>query len=217
VTAGGKILAAPDDWELLPPGDAALTRRVKAGGPSWTVYEKRGRRKFSRGVWASAQRIAAIREELTAERATDSYQKRKKADSKRRARQQDEYVEEFRAAVVAFLDFAASHGDLVEQLADAVTRHATPVGSGTVARTKRISIDQRAAASVIAWMRHQTTSYDQMRIARVRGERRDVRRQLAEQSDRLLAAYRRGDPVDSETCPLQQALRGGGYTDAAAS
>ena len=28
----------------MPPGDAGLTRRVKAAGPSWTVIEKRGRK-----------------------------------------------------------------------------------------------------------------------------------------------------------------------------
>ena len=32
---------------------------------------------------------------------------------------------------------------LAEQLADAVTQHATPVGSGTVARTQRIPIEKR--------------------------------------------------------------------------
>jgi len=41
------MLQVPDAWELLPPGDAALTRRAKAGGPSWTVQEKKGRRTFS--------------------------------------------------------------------------------------------------------------------------------------------------------------------------
>ena len=51
-TAAGEVLTVPDGWELLPPGDAGLTRRVKAAGPTWTVQEKRGRKKFSRGVWA---------------------------------------------------------------------------------------------------------------------------------------------------------------------
>ena len=33
--ADGKVLTAPDGWVHLPPGDAALTRRVKAGGEHW--------------------------------------------------------------------------------------------------------------------------------------------------------------------------------------
>lgn len=54
--------------------------------------------------------------------------------------------------------------------------HAVPVGSGTVARTQLIPLEQRAEAAVIAWMRHQTTAYDRMSIARIKGERREVRR-----------------------------------------
>ena len=58
-------------------------------------------------------------------------------------------------------------------------------------------------------MRHQTTGYDDMHIARIKGERREVRRQLAEQSRRLLSAYRSGQLTNSATCPLQRALAQG--------
>lgn len=51
--ADGTILTAPDGWALLPPGDAALTRRVKEAGDHWVVQEKKGRKIFSRGVWAA--------------------------------------------------------------------------------------------------------------------------------------------------------------------
>ncbi len=133
-TADGKILRAPGDWELLPPGDPGLTRRVKAAGPTWTVQQKKGRKVFSLGVWAPAARIAAVRAELAAERATDAYAKRRVADAARRERKQTEYVEDFHGAVLAFLDFAPAYAELAGRLADAVTQHATPVGSGTVAR-----------------------------------------------------------------------------------
>ena len=205
-TADGLVLQVPTGWELLPPGDAALTRRVKAAGPTWTVQEKRGRKTFSRGVWAPADRIAEIRTELEAERSTDAYAKRRAADTARRNRKHVEYVEDFRAAVLSFLDFAACHAGLADQLADAVTEHATPVGSGTVARTQRIPIEKRAESAVIAWLRHQTTAYDNMKIARVKGKRREVRRMLAEESRRLLENYRKGRPSDAASCPLQLAL-----------
>jgi hypothetical protein len=204
--ASGKILEVPRGWELLPPGDAALTRRVKAAGEHWIVQEKKGRKLFSRGVWAPAATIAQIRAELEAERATESFSKRKAADAKRREKAQGEYVEEFTAAVVTFLDFHPAHADLAQKLARAVADHATPVGSGTVARTKRIPVERRAEAAVIAWMRHQTTGYDSMQIARVKGKRREVRRQLAARSKELLARYRRGIGAD-ENCPLLSALR----------
>lgn len=206
VRVDGKITAAPDGWELLPPGDAALTRRVKADGPSWTVQEKKGRRTFSRGVWAPADRIARLRVELETERSTESYAKRQRTNLARRALKQTEYVEDFQHAVVKFLDFALNHADLAERLAEAVTRHATPVGSGTVARTQRIPLEQRAESAVIAWMRHGTTGYETMKISRIKGNRREVRRMLAEQSRRLLESYRSGEAVHPERCPLQRAL-----------
>jgi hypothetical protein len=190
----------------LPPGDAALTRRVKAAGPIWAMQERRGRKVFSQGIWAPADRIVAIQAELQVERESPAYARRRTADAARRDRKQGAYVEDFRQAVIDFLAFAPAHAELAAQLADAVTQHATPVGSGTVARTRRIPIERRAESAVIAWLRHQTTAYDQMRIARVKGRRRDVRRQLAEQSRLLLRGYRQG-AEPSPGCPLQQALQ----------
>jgi hypothetical protein len=203
--ADGRVLNVPDGWGLLLPGDAALTRRVKAAGDHWVIQEKMGRRVFSRGVWAPATTIERIRAELEAERSTASYAKRKAADVKRRENVQAEYVEDFFGAVVAFLNFHPDHAELAQRLARAVTDHATPVGSGTVARTKRIPVEQRAEAAVIAWMRHQTTGYDDMVIPRVKGERREVRRRLARRSHELLAGYRRGT-MSEEACPLRRAI-----------
>jgi hypothetical protein len=203
----GSIPTAPDGWALLPPGDAALTRRVKAAGEHWIVQEEKGRKIFSRGVWAPAATIDRIRAELEAERCTESYAKRKEADARRRDKAKDEYVEDFFGAVVKFLAFHPHYADLAERLAQAVTDHATPVGSGTVARTKRVPIERRAEAAVIAWLRHQTTAYDTMTIPRVKGKRREVRRMLARRSQELLARYRHGEPVP-EGCPLKMALAG---------
>lgn len=205
LAADGQILTVPDSWVLLPPGDAALTRRVKVAGEHWVVQEKRGRKMFSRGVWAPAATIDRIRAELEAERDTPGYAKRKVADALRREKVQEEYVKDFYASVLAFLDFHEDHSEVAGRLARAVTDHATPVGSGTVARTKRISVEDRAEAAVIAWMRHQTTSYDDMVIPRVKGKRREVRRMLAQRSKELLSRYRRGEPVDG-SCPLRSAL-----------
>jgi hypothetical protein len=204
-SADGKVLAVPDGWILVPPGDAALTRRIKAAGDHFAVTEKKGRKVFSRGIWTSAATVERIRTELEAERSTVSFAKRKEADAKRREMAQAEYVEDFFGAVVAYLSFHPSHADLADQLARAVTEHATPVGSGTVARTRRIPVEQRAEAAVIAWMRHQTTGYDGMAIPRVKGKRREVRRMLAQRSKELLERYRRGE-LNSEECPLRRAI-----------
>ena len=207
-TASGEILTPPANWSLLLPGDPGLTRRVKAAGPSWTVQEKKGRKTFSRGVWAPSANIAAAMKQLTEERSTDAYAKRQVASANRREKTQTEYVHTFRDAVFEFLAFAPVHRKLAEQLADAVAAHATPVGSGTVARTQRIPVERRAEAAVIAWLRHQTTLYDHMKIARIKGERREVRRMLADQSRQLLRQYRDGIIVATGKCELQNALSG---------
>ena len=169
------------------------------------VAEQKGRKTFSLGVWAPAATLEQIRTELAAERATESYAKKKASDAKRREKVQAEYVEDFHGAVMAFLAFHSGYSELARKLAAAVTRHATPVGSGTVARTKRISLERRAEAAVIAWMRHKTTGYDSMIIPRVKGKRRDVRRMLAQRSKELLTRYRRGE-ANGDDCPLRQAI-----------
>lgn len=203
-TAEGEILQVPAAWELLPPGDAGLTRRVKAAGATWTVQEKKGRKLFSRGVWAPRAHIAAAKAALAQERSTESYAKRRQAAAVRRQRDQDQYVDEFSRAVFDFLAFHERYEKLAQQLATAIAAHATPIGSGTVARTERIPVAQRAESAVIAWLRHQTTGYDDMKIERVKGKRREVRRMLAQRSRELLEKYRSGKPLPE--CPLTAAL-----------
>lgn len=203
----GKVIRVPNDWELLPPGDAAATRRVKKAGPHWVMSETKGRKRFGRGVWAPADTIRSVRTALDAERADPAYTKKLEAGRARRAKAQEVYVEDFRGAVFAFLDFDLRHDGIAREMADRIAAHATPVGSGTVARTQRIPIERRAEAAAIAWMRHQTTGYDSMVIARVKGRRREVRRMLAERSRELLGGYRRGEPIDPKACPLARALQ----------
>jgi hypothetical protein len=201
----GGLIPLPAGWELLPPGDAGLTRAVKAAGPTWSVEEKRGRKVFSRGVWAPAANIAAARAAVEAQRADPGYQRKLDASRRRRAEEQAEYVDEFESAVLEFLRFHPRHAAMAAALARRVTTHATPVGSGTVARTERIPVERRAEAAVIAWMRHQTTTYDDMEIVRVKGARREVRQALAAGSRLILQRYRRGDDPAPD-CPLAAAL-----------
>lgn len=206
-TTKGDLLAVPDGWVLLPPGDAALSRRIKADGPSWTVKEKKGRKEFSRGIWAPADRIETLRFALQIERADPAYTQKLNAARARRAKQEVAYTEDFTQALRDYLAFHISYKALATQLAQLISDHATPVGSGTVARTKRIPIEERAEAATIAWLRHQTTAYDHMRIPREKGARREVRRMLAKESKRLLQKYREGRQIDLEHCPLQKAIR----------
>ena len=76
---------------------------MKAAGDHWVVAEKKGRKVFSRGVWAPAATIERIRADLEAERSTEGFAKKKEADARRRDKAQAEYVEDFHGAVVTFL------------------------------------------------------------------------------------------------------------------
>ena len=216
-SAAGVVLTVPDDWSLLPPGDAALSRRIKQDGPTWTVIEKVGNKRFSRGIWAPTARLEALRAERESERQDPAYQKKLVAGRQRRAAEQVAYVEDFLTEVRRYLAFHPRYEAAERAMATAITAHATPVGSGTVARTERIPIEERAEAATIAWMRHQTTGYDHMTIARVAGRRREVRRMLAQRSVQLLAAYRAGREIEAAQCPLQAALQRqiGGAADTA--
>src|ERR1700685_3878863 len=119
-SADGKVLTAPEGWILLPPGDTALTRRVKAAGDHWLVQEKKGRKVFSRGVWASASTIDRIRADLEAERSPEGFTKKTEAAARAREKAQVEYVEDFLGAVVTFLAFHPNYADLADKLARAV-------------------------------------------------------------------------------------------------
>ena len=203
----GKTVTVPDDWEFVPSGDPGLTRRLKSTAECWCVVYKRKRRIEAIGLWCDREVIRRVKNDLEEERSNPVYLRKLEAARLARIAKQDAYVVEFRQAVVDFLNFAPVYEELAWDLADAVTDQAIPVGSGTVARTERIPLKQRAEAAVIAWMRHQTTAYDHMYIARIKDERRKVRRALAENSREILDSYRSGEP-QAEDCPLKKALQG---------
>ncbi len=203
--ANGEVVEVPAGWELLPPGDALLTRRVKGGRRTLGgARETRSKDLFARRVGtccydrsiACRVRCGAKHREL---RQTQGSRRKTSRESASRV------CRGFRRSRVAYLHFHPAHREIASKMARAITQHATPVGSGTVARTKRIPIEQRAEAAVIAWMRHQTTAYDTMQIARVKGERREVRRMLAQRSKQLLNEYRTGAVIKAD-CPLKTAL-----------
>lgn len=201
----GEVLTPPAGWSYLPAGDAGITRKVTSKGVYWRVEIKKGRRTMALGIWAPKSTVDAAIKEVQEIRLTDQYKKKQAYASERRDKKQGEYQEEFLQAIQDFLNFHPHYRQMELQLAKAVTAHATPVGSGTVARTQMIPLEQRALLAVMAWMRHQTTGYDNLKIARVKGERRAVRRTLAQQSEALLNRYRQGLPA-VENCPLKAAV-----------
>ena len=201
----GHPVTPPEGWAFLPAGDAGVTRKVSSAGVFWRVQVKMGRRIISKGLWAPKNTIELAVLQMQSTRQTELYQKKVEAAKRRREKIQTEYVDDFCNQVERFLNFHPIYKDMGAKMAKLISLHATPVGSGTVARTATISIEERASRAVIAWMRHQTTAYDQMPIARVKGERRRVRRMLAQRSVELLESYRKGEPIKID-CPLHAAL-----------
>ena len=201
----GHPVTPPEGWAFLPAGDAGVTRKVSSAGVFWRVQVKMGRRIISKGLWAPKNTIELAVLQMQSTRQTELYQKKVEAAKRRREKIQTEYVDDFCNQVERFLNFHPIYKDMGAKMAKLVSLHATPVGSGTVARTATISIEERASRAVIAWVRHQTTAYDQMPIARIKGERRRVRRMLAQRSVELLESYRKGEPIKID-CPLQAAL-----------
>lgn len=198
--------AVPENWVFVPSGDPALTRRLKRDGAFCPVKKKVRNRLIDVGLFAHADQVLKHRQELAEARSQPEYQRKRTAARRYRERQEENYREEFYAALIRYLDFAPVFSIEAETLAHAVVDHALPVNSGTVARTKRIALEQRVEAALIAWMRHQTTTYDQMKIARVKGARREIRRKLSERSRQILQQYRSGVTPPS-TCPLAAALK----------
>ena len=201
----GKSVTVPDNWIFVPSGNPGLTRRLKAATECWSVVHKRKKRIEAIGLWCDESVVDCVKKDLEEERSNPAYLRKLEQARLARIARQDAYVVEFRQAVVDFLNFAPAYEEIAWDLADAVTDQAIPVGSGTIARTERIPLARRAEAAVIAWMRHQTTGYDHMYIARIKGERRAVRRELASDSREILESYRKGEPIP-ENCPLKKAL-----------
>jgi hypothetical protein len=202
----GKVYSVPTGWENLPAGDASVTRKLKSLGPTWTVQEKKGRKAFSHGVWAAKDQIEEAMSLVEAQRADPKHQKKLAQVKVRREEKETVFGEDIQQEIIQFLNFDQKHHLLVEQLSRLVKEHAVPVGSGTVARSSSVTLNDKAALAVMAWMRHQTSAYDSTTVPRVKGARRELRRQIARQSERILAKYRSGDDVDFGICPLYKAL-----------
>ena len=203
----GKVFSVPAAWENLPAGDSSGTRKVKSLGPPWSGKEKGGGKTLSHGVWAGKEKGEETKRRVEAKRADPKHQKKFAQAKVRREEKEGVFGEDFQQAITKFLNFDEKYKALVEQLAVLVKEHAVPVGSGTVARSSSVTLDDKAALAVMAWMRHQTSSYDSISVPRVKGARRELRRQIARQSERILAKYRSGDDVDFRVCPLCQALK----------
>jgi hypothetical protein len=192
-------LELPADWEFLPSGDAFVTRQVRAAGVFWVAWQPRGKNRPHRrklGLYAPRSAIADAKEE--AERTAERRSSKRDANARNRDRAEDRYRGEFVDAVLAWLDFRPEHADLAREIATAAADQAVVVGSGRVGRTKKLSIDERAALAARATIRHRLTDYDD-RLAELDPfesevddlEYQQIRRAAHEAVDTFLDTHRR--------------------------
>ncbi len=142
----------PEDWELLPTGDAFVSRTVKAAGLYWLAWSPRTRQRPHRrliGLWRRDRR--SKRPHGSGGHGAKERRQRKQGEAYRQ-RQEQSYQAELRAAILVFLDFRKAYQDLAEKIADEASALAAVVGSGRVGRTKEIDIEERAALAAKAYI-----------------------------------------------------------------
>jgi hypothetical protein len=154
-------LELPEGWEFLAAGDNFVTRRVKASGMYWTLWQPRSRHRAHRrkiGVLAPTATINAARAKAVATAERRAAQRAVNASARQRA--EERYRVELAAAVRVWLDFAPEHADLAAEIADGVAEHAAVVGSGRVGRTRTLPLQERAQLAARAFIRHRFTDYE---------------------------------------------------------
>ncbi len=148
----------PRGWMFLPAGEAFTTRTVKAMGPHWLEVKaaKGYTRKF--GTWAPEKNIdTAIKlgQETQEQRET-----KRIASREQREKQEAKYRNQFAEAVYSYLDFAPRYSKLARKISQETAERATVVGSERVGRTKKLTLEDKAALAVRAYIRHNHTKYD---------------------------------------------------------
>jgi len=153
-------LRVPEGWEFLPRGDSFITRHTKKG-PHWVLLGKHNKKGGYRpviGVFAPTAAIEAAR--AAAEATKDRRQRARPKAAERREKVEAQYRQVFREACLRFLNFAPAHLDLAQQIAADTTDWACQKLSGRVGRTSRLSLEEKAALAVRAYVRHRHTDYE---------------------------------------------------------
>ena len=146
------------DLELLPRGDAAITRRAKKYSKRWAVVVRwsTARKRFERqGLLVEPQAIGQAEDESL----SDAEQRKKQRAHGAAARQRDDeqYVRQFAEAIRREYPSCPSQEEF------AIARHACTRNSGRVGR-KQAARDLEPTAirsAVIAHIRHVHTDYDE--------------------------------------------------------
>jgi hypothetical protein len=185
-----------DHLVFLASGDAALTRRAKAGSRLWAVVVRfsRSRRRYERqGILVDE--AALERAEAACLADEEARARRREREAARRAEQDLDLTERMASEIERL--FPGCPPGRAQQIAG----HAAARGSGRVGRTAAgQALDPRAIElAVAASVRHQDTRYDELLMSGV--EREAAREEVREHVSRTLDAWRSVNEKDVAATP----------------
>ncbi|NNN17089.1 MAG: DUF2293 domain-containing protein [Thermoplasmata archaeon] len=157
-------VSVPDGWVFVPAGDAFVTREVKKG-PHWVLLKRRKGYTAKLGVFCPEENLD-VAEKRREETATSRARQRAVGRTSRE-RAEERYRAEMERAILDFLAFRPQHAALAEEIAQGAVTQATPVGSGRVGRTRKLSLPERAELAARAYVRHRHTNYE-ARLEKIR-------------------------------------------------
>lgn len=174
-----------DHLVFLPSGDAALTRRAKAGSRLWAVVVRfsRSRRRYERqGLLVDEQALEQA--EATCLADEDARARRRERAQARLAKLDLELQQQMAAEIRRL--FPGCPPERAQQIAD----HAAVRGSGRVGRSAAgRALDPRALElAVMASIRHNETRYDELLMSGI--DRDTAREQIRDLIARTMDAWR---------------------------
>ena len=186
---GGPVCMACADMEhlvFLPSGDAALTRRAKAGSRLSAVVVRfsRTRKRFERqGILVEEQALQRAEQECLADE--EARARRRERDAQQRASQDLELQARMAEEIVRLFP------DCPPARAQLIARHASVRSSGRVGRSAAGRALEPGALelAVAAAVRHEDTRYDELLMSGV--ERELARAQVRDEVLRVLDGWRR--------------------------
>jgi hypothetical protein len=186
---GGAVCLACADMShlvFLPSGDAALTRRAKAGSRLSAVVVRfsRARKRFERqGILVEERALERAEQECLADE--DARARRRERDAQRRAGEDLELRARMAEEIVHLFPGCPP------ERAQAIARHASLRGSGRVGRSAagRALEPEALELAVAAAVRHEDTRYDELLMSGA--ERETARAEVRDEVARVLDGWRR--------------------------
>lgn len=150
-------VTVPDGWVFVPAGDTFVTREIKKG-PHWILLKRRKGYTATLGAFCPEERLALA--EKRREETVETRTRQRAVGRMSRERSEERYRAEMERAIREFLAFRPEHAALAEEIARGAVTQATPVRSGRVGRTRKLSLSQRAELAPRAYIRHRHTDYE---------------------------------------------------------